>query len=188
MGVAGINTSECFCAKSKSTFCTARRRIIIWSISSREIQAKIERDLVVAAAPGVQFGTRRSDPFSQHRLDVYVHVFQRRVPDGCSGGDFVFDLAQAGGDHLKFIGGENPGAGESRGVCDRPGNVVAIEAAIERNRLVVTLSDFGRGEENLPSLMITSLALRERPSLKHNLHRAKQICALQRRPCGQENA
>ena len=93
----------------------------------------------------MQFGTRRSDPFSQHRLDVHVDVFQRRVPDECSGGDFVFDLAQAARDHLKFIGGENPGAGESRGMCDRPGNVVTIEPAIERNRLAVALRDFGRG-------------------------------------------
>ena len=109
------------------------------------IQAKIERDLVVAAAPSVQFGTRRSDPFSQCRLDVHVYVFQRLVPDELVRSDLIFDLAQTARDHLKFIGGENPGAGKSGSVRNGSGNIVVVETAIEGNRLAVTLRDFRNG-------------------------------------------
>jgi hypothetical protein len=68
------------------------------------IQAKIERDLVVAAAPGVQFATRRSDPFSQSRLDIHMDVFQRLVPSEFSGSNFAFDFAQSTGNQFEFIG------------------------------------------------------------------------------------
>jgi hypothetical protein len=97
--------------------------------------------------------------------------------------DLVFDLAQTARDHLKFIGGENSGAGKSGSVRNGSGNIVVVETAIEGNRLAVTLRDFRAAEENLPSLMITSLQVREPPSLKHSLRRAKQICALRLRPC-----
>ena len=128
------------------------------------IQAKIERDLVVAAAPSVQFGTRRSDPFSQCRLDVHVYVFQRLVPDELVRSDLIFDLAQAARDHLKFIGGENPGASESRGMCDRPCDVVTIQPAVERNRLAVTLRDFRNGRRK-SSFSHDSVASRSRTAV-----------------------
>ncbi len=98
-----------------------------------DVQAKIERDLIVAAAPSVQFGAGRPDPFSQRCLDVHMHVFQRLVPDELVRSDLVFDLAQTARDHLKFIGGENPDASKSRGMCDRSADVVTIEPAIEGN-------------------------------------------------------
>src|SRR6266480_1755146 len=97
------------------------------------IQAKIERNLIVAAASSVQFGAGRSDSFGQRRLDVHVHVFQRLVPNELVRSDLVFDLVQAARDHLKLIGGENPAAGKGGSVCNRPSNVVAIKAAIEGN-------------------------------------------------------
>ena len=50
-----------------------------------------------------------------------------------SGSDLVFDLAQTARDHLKFIGGENPGAGKSGSMCNGSGNIVVIETAIEGN-------------------------------------------------------
>src|SRR5205823_6434288 len=114
------------------------------------IQAKIERDLVIATAPSVQFRAGRSDTFSQRHLDVHVHIFQGLVPDELLRGDFVFDLAQAACDHLKFIGGQNPSAGKGRGMRDRPGNVVAIKAAIERNRLALALRNlrYSRGKSS----------------------------------------
>ena len=114
------------------------------------IEAKIERNLIVAAASSVQFGAGRSDPFSQRRLDVHVHVFQRLVPDELVRSDLVFDLAQTARDHLKFIGGENPGAGKSGSVRNGSSNIVVIETAIEGNRLAVALRDFrcGRGKSS----------------------------------------
>src|SRR4029077_15780218 len=101
----------------------------------------------------VQFGAGRSDPFSQRRLDVHMHVFQRLVPDELARSDLVFDLAQTARDHLKFIGGENPGAGKSGSVRNGSSNIVMLETAIEGNRLAVTLRDFRDRRENLPSLM-----------------------------------
>ncbi len=97
------------------------------------IKTKVERDLVVATAPRVQFGAGWSDPFSQRRLDVHMDVFQGCVPDECSSRDFVFDLAQPARDHLKFASGENSNASESRGMCDRTGNVVMIKPPVEGN-------------------------------------------------------
>src|SRR5437867_13131631 len=94
-------------------------------------KTKVERDLVVATAPRVQFGAGWSDPFSQRRLDVHMDVFQGCVPDECSGGDFVFDLAQAARDYFKFVGGENSDASESRGMCDRAADIETIEPASE---------------------------------------------------------
>ena len=43
-------------------------------------EAEIGRDLVIAAARGVQAPSGLADAFGQARLDVHVHVFQRLVP------------------------------------------------------------------------------------------------------------
>jgi len=79
-----------------------------------------------------------------------LHVFQRLVPDELVGSDLVFDLAQAARDHLKFVGGENSGAGKSGSVRNGSSNIVVVETAIEGNRLAVTLRDFrnGRGKSS----------------------------------------
>ena len=43
-------------------------------------QAQIGGDLVVARSPGVQLAAQRADELDEPRLDVHVHVFERRVP------------------------------------------------------------------------------------------------------------
>jgi hypothetical protein len=68
----------------------------------------------------VQFGASRSDPFSQRRLDVHVDIFQQLVPDELVGSDLVFDFAQTARNHLKFIGGENAGAGKAKACAMDP--------------------------------------------------------------------
>jgi hypothetical protein len=58
------------------------------------VEAKVECDLIVAAAGGVQFCPGRPDPFRQRRLDVHVDIFERLVPNEFAVRDFSFDLAQ----------------------------------------------------------------------------------------------
>src|SRR6476661_8250892 len=82
------------------------------------VEAKVERDLIVAAAGGVQFCPGRPDPFRQRRLDVHMHIFERLIPNEFAVRDFSFDLAQSARDHLELVSRENSGGSESGGMRD----------------------------------------------------------------------
>src|SRR6478735_3614599 len=108
------------------------------------VEAKVERDLIIAAACAMQFRARRTNPFGQRGLDVHMHIFQRLVPHESALGYFAFDLAQPARDHLELVSGENSSSGKSGGMRDGSGNVMAVKPSIERNRFAVTLSNLGR--------------------------------------------
>ena len=55
-------------------------------------QPQVGRDLVVAAAAGVQLAADVADPVDQGPLDVHVDVFQVLAELELAGGDFPADL------------------------------------------------------------------------------------------------
>ena len=73
---------------------------------------------------------------------MYMHIFQRLVPDESALGDFAFNLAQPTCDHLKLVSCENSSSGQ--GVGDGPGNIVSIKPPSERDRFAVALRYLAR--------------------------------------------
>ena len=63
-----------------------------------QVEAQIERDLVVAAARGVQLRAGVADAPRQLGLDVHVDVFELGLELELSRLDFRADLAQPGDD------------------------------------------------------------------------------------------
>ena len=109
-------------------------------------QAEVDRDLVVARTRGVQAPRRRADDRGEPALDVHVDVFERAREGEGPGLDFALDLGQALGDGVRVrlfdhaLSGEH---GDMReGACD----VLGGELAVEVDRGVDLLHDFGRAD------------------------------------------
>ena len=66
-------------------------------------------------------------------LDVYMHIFQRLVPDESALGDFAFNLAQPSRDHLELVSCENSSCGEGGGMRDGTGNVTQMAGSMKFN-------------------------------------------------------
>ena len=94
-------------------------------------EADVVRDLVVAAAAGVELAADVADPLDQRPLDVHVDVFQLLAELEAAGGDFVADLLQAGDDLVALVVGQDADLGEHVGVGDRAADVVGVEPAVE---------------------------------------------------------
>src|SRR5439155_27295233 len=88
------------------------------------IKPKIERNLVVSAARGVQLRTGGADSFRERGFDIHVHVFERSLPLEFSGVDLLLDRAQSVLDLLPFIAGYDSCLGERRGVHGRSRNII----------------------------------------------------------------
>ena len=103
------------------------------------IKPKIERDLIVSAARGVQLPARDADPFHERSFDIHVHVFERSFPFEFPGFDLLLDRAQSLLDLSPFIGSYDSRSGERCGVRDRSRNVISVQPPIERNGFAVAL-------------------------------------------------
>ena len=97
-------------------------------------QANVGGDLVVAAAPGVQFLAGHADAIGQARLDVHVHVFEVHAPVELAGLDFLLDGAQAVDDGVALRVSEHADLGQHGGVGNRAHDVMAVEALVEVDR------------------------------------------------------
>ena len=94
-------------------------------------QADVGGDLVVAAAPGVQFFTGDADAVGQACFDVHVHVFEVDAPVELAGLDFALNGLQAIDDAVALGIGQHADLGQHGGVGDRAHDVVAIQALVE---------------------------------------------------------
>ncbi len=79
-------------------------------------EAKVRRHLVVAAATGMEAAAGIADPVGEPRLDVHMDVFERRLERETPGLDLGGDGLKAAGDGALVGGGNDPSAGQHRGM------------------------------------------------------------------------
>ena len=125
-------------------------------VVERLAQAEPHRggDLVVARSPGVQALAGVADPLGEHRLDVHVHVLERRSPLEATRLDVGEDVLEPGDDGVAIRFAQHPDLGEHGRVGDGAPDVVAGKPAIEAHRLGEPLDQcVGRlGEPARPEL------------------------------------
>ena len=97
-------------------------------------QPQVGRDLVVAAAGGVQLAADVAEPVDQRPLDVHVDVFQLDVELEASLLNFLADLAQRLLNLLAFVGGEQADFGEHLGMGDRSRRCLARKGGDRSSR------------------------------------------------------
>ena len=102
-----------------------------------QVQAQVERHLIVARAGGVEFRARRADAGGQCRLDVHVDVFQPWLEDELPRRDLPADLAQTRFDAGAFFFRQQARRRESRRVGDGAVDVVGVQTPVKGNRLPV---------------------------------------------------
>ncbi len=94
-------------------------------------QPQVGRNLVVAAAGGVQLAADVAQAVDQCPLDVHVDVFQLDAELEAALLNFLANVAQGLLNLLAFGGRDQPDFGQHLGVGDRAGDVVRIKAAVE---------------------------------------------------------
>src|SRR5437870_1330365 len=60
-----------------------------------DVKPEIDRDLIVAAAGGVELRAGGPNSFRKRSLDIHVHIFKRLVPPEFASFNFLFDRAQS---------------------------------------------------------------------------------------------
>ncbi|RMM68329.1 hypothetical protein ALQ75_05465 [Pseudomonas savastanoi pv. glycinea] len=94
-------------------------------------QTDIGRDLIVAAATGVQLLAGDTNAIGQACFNVHVHIFQIDAPLEIAGLDLGLDGVQAVNDGVTLGVRQNAHLGQHRGVGDGAHDVVAIQTLIE---------------------------------------------------------
>ena len=118
-------------ARPTKARCRSRSRADGASICVADPEPQVGRDLVVAAAAGVELAADVADAVDQRPLDVHVDVFQLVAEREVAGGDLLADLLQAGDDLVPLVVGEDADLGQHVGVGDRAADVVGVEPAVE---------------------------------------------------------
>ena len=95
-------------------------------------QAQVGGHLVVAAAGGVQLGARRAGELGDAALDRGVDVLVRLDEHERTVADLALDLIERGEHRVALVVRDQPDPGEAAHVGARAGDVVAPEAAVER--------------------------------------------------------
>ena len=118
-------------ARPTNARCRSRSRVGHGVDLVADPEPEVGRDLVVAAAAGVELAADVADAVDEGPLDVHVDVFQLLAELELAGGDFVADLLQAGDDLVPLVVGEDAHFGEHVGVGDRAADIVGVEPAVE---------------------------------------------------------
>src|SRR5205823_13042856 len=92
-------------------------------------------DLVVAAAAGVELAAEVPQALDQGPLDVRVDVFQLDGKGKLPAVDFSGNGVEGGRDALGLVGREEPDLGQHAGVGLAGPDVVAVQPAVEADRL-----------------------------------------------------
>ena len=95
-----------------------------------QIQPDVERDLVVAAAGGVNTRALGAERFGQRRLDVHVDVFQLDLELHFAFGDPAFQDGKLAADGVGGFLRNDPGRAEHGGMRHAAGDVVLVEAFV----------------------------------------------------------
>ena len=96
-----------------------------------QVQAQVERDLLVARAAGVKPASGVADPLDQLPLDKAVHVFVGARHVRGIAAAFLENRAQRIGDGARIVGRQHARGGERLGPREAAGHVVFEERAIE---------------------------------------------------------
>ena len=99
-----------------------------------QIEPQVERDLVVARARGMQLAPGRADPLGQAALDRQMDVLVGKLEAEAAGSDLALDRAQAGDDFGGLGAPQQARPRKHPRMRDRAADVMAVEAAIERQR------------------------------------------------------
>ena len=109
-------------------------------------EAEVDRDLVVARTRGVQAPGGRTDDLGEAALDVHMDVFERAREGEGPRLDFALDLVETLGDGLRVRRVDHALFGEHGDMGEGAGDVLGGELAVEADRGVDLLHDFGRAD------------------------------------------
>ncbi len=118
------------CGDVQGEPCTVRRHVA-------RIELERRRDLVVAAAPGVQPFPGFSGELAHARVDRAVHVFKRLPDRPCverSVGDLGRHDVQCFGQNGRVVVGDDPAAAQGRNVPERTPRIIARDEQIVAKR------------------------------------------------------
>ncbi len=94
-------------------------------------KTKVGRDLIVAAAGGMEFAAGIPQPVDQRPLDVHVDVFEFHTEAELSLLNFSANVRQGLLNLKAFVGGKQPLAGEHLGVSDRGFDILSVQPPIK---------------------------------------------------------
>ena len=92
---------------------------------------RIERDLIVAAARGVQTAARVADRVRETFLDIHVNILERRAELECPRVDLRENVTQPLFNGRVIRRGDDADMREHGGMGDRPRDVLAVHAAVK---------------------------------------------------------
>ncbi len=95
-----------------------------------QIHPQVERNLIVAAARGVQLFAHVAEPFGQDLLDEHVDILARGVEGQCSGVQIVQNALQAVNQRVGVGATENAAGAEHGGVRHAAGDVLPVHPAV----------------------------------------------------------
>ena len=99
-----------------------------------QIQAQIKRDLIVAAAGGMELLTGFTDTLRQDLLDKRMNILCRRIKIDLTAIQILQDPRQAVDQHLCLRFGYDACRSEHRGMRHAAGNILTVEPFVERKR------------------------------------------------------
>ena len=128
-------------------------------------QPQVGRNLVVAAAGGVQLAADVAQAIDQCPLDVHVDVFQLDAEREAALLNFLADFAERLLNLLAFVDSEQADFGQHLGMGDRAGDVLRIKPAIEAHAFGELLdAAVGRLLENASPSLLSHLVSSTRAS------------------------
>ena len=98
-----------------------------------QVEAKIESDLIIAAARRVQLGPGPSNPPRELRLDIHVHVLELRIKHKAAVVDLFLDRAQGALDLSELVRRQNSCFLQRPRMSDAAANVLTVESPVERH-------------------------------------------------------
>ena len=126
-----------------------------------QVQADVQRDLIVAAAGGVQALSGIAEARGELALDECVDILRIRIDGKLSAVDIASDLLQSGADPVGLILRQDPACAEHRRVGDAALDILPVHPAVKGNRrikVVCFLVDFFL-EASCPKFHVTILQL-----------------------------
>jgi hypothetical protein len=132
VGVAGCNRVDVLLRLAQQAEAELVDRVDDPPARRQRVEAQVGRDLVVAAARGVQLLARLTDLLGELDLEVHMDVLEGGVEIDRALAELLLDDLQGGDDLVGLLDRDDPLAREHAGVGDGPGDIVRQEAPVER--------------------------------------------------------